>query len=171
MRMLHDNVKLTNVRETVEAFWDMYVVDALLGNFDRHGANWGFLKRGGRYSLAPVFDNGSCLFPRLANDQDLEEVLDSEEAMLQRVYEFPTSQIKLGGRKSSYHEVISSCRFPECNEAVKRIAKRLSMAEVAEIIDGMPFATPTRKRFYREMLLLRWEAIVMQAHRKLGGAL
>lgn len=39
-------------------FWDMFVVDALLGNFDRHNGNWGFLvdERTGQSELAPVFD-------------------------------------------------------------------------------------------------------------------
>ena len=27
----------------LERFWQMFVVDALLGNFDRHNGNWGFL--------------------------------------------------------------------------------------------------------------------------------
>ena len=34
-----------NVDETIQAFWQLFIVDALLGNFDRHGANWGFLKK------------------------------------------------------------------------------------------------------------------------------
>ena len=42
MQMLHDNSKLTNVKETISAFWEIFIVDALLGNFDRHGSNWGF---------------------------------------------------------------------------------------------------------------------------------
>ena len=40
-------------------------MDALLGNFDRHGANWGFIKEDNKYTIAPIFDNGSCLFPNL----------------------------------------------------------------------------------------------------------
>lgn len=167
MRMLADNVKLTDVEETVSVFWEMYVIDALLGNFDRHGANWGFLKRGGAYSIAPVFDNGSCLFPRLA-EEDLEGVLASEEEMLKRVYGFPTSQIRLDGRKSSYYEVITSCRFPECNKAVRALARRLDMEKVMAIVDGVKFASETRRRFYREMLALRWERIVLDACGRIG---
>ena len=34
-------------------------MDALLGNFDRHGANWGFIKEDNKYTIAPIFDNGS----------------------------------------------------------------------------------------------------------------
>ncbi|MFR7404828.1 MAG: HipA domain-containing protein [Coriobacteriaceae bacterium] len=55
--------QLTDVAETISMFWEMFIVDALLGNFDRHGMNWGFIKRDNAYALAPVFDNRSCLFP------------------------------------------------------------------------------------------------------------
>ena len=27
----------------LEYFWDVFAIDALLGNFDRHNGNWGFL--------------------------------------------------------------------------------------------------------------------------------
>ena len=42
--MLRENMKSTNVEETIDRFWDMFIVDALIGNFDRHGGNWGFIK-------------------------------------------------------------------------------------------------------------------------------
>ena len=48
----------------------MYIVDAFLGNFDRHGANWGFLKKNNKYSLAPIFDNGSSLFPQMIDENN-----------------------------------------------------------------------------------------------------
>ena len=44
-------------------FWEMFAVDALLGNFDRHNGNWGFLydPKNDRREIAPVYDCGSCL--------------------------------------------------------------------------------------------------------------
>ena len=62
MQMLSDNSKLTNVDETISMFWRIYVMDALLGNFDRHGANWGFIKENNYYTLAPVFDMALVYF-------------------------------------------------------------------------------------------------------------
>ena len=35
--------QFVNPKELLEHFWDVFVVDALLGNFDRHNGNWGFL--------------------------------------------------------------------------------------------------------------------------------
>lgn len=37
--MLTDNANLTDVQHSINCFWRMYIVDAFLGNFDRHGGN------------------------------------------------------------------------------------------------------------------------------------
>lgn len=75
--MLRENMKSTNVEETIDRFWDMFIVDALIGNFDRHGGNWGFIKKDNQYRIAPVYDNGSSLYPKLNTDEKLEAVLSS----------------------------------------------------------------------------------------------
>lgn len=160
MRMLHDNSKLANVTETVEAFWRMYVADALVGNFDRHGANWGFAKRDGVYSMAPVFDNGSCLFPNLVDDAAILEVMESENEMLKRVYDFPMSQIKLNGKKSSYHQVIASGAFPECNAALAFVMANIDMGEVGALVEGIDCISDVRREFYLRMLDLRYRLIL-----------
>ncbi len=86
--------------ELLKHFWDVFVVDALLGNFDRHNGNWGFLfdDSTGRAEPAPVYDCGSCLLPQ-ADEQVMQKVLTDEDARNARVYQFPTSAIKQNGRK------------------------------------------------------------------------
>ena len=157
MRMLRENMKLTNVSETIECFWDTFIIDALLGNFDRHGSNWGFIKKDNRYRIAPVFDNGSCLFPQLNTDEKLDSVLSSDEEMIKRVVTFPTTQIKLQGRKSSYHDVIGSLQFEECNRALSRITGRVEWDKIDALIDEASFISDQRKEFYRQMLRTRYE--------------
>lgn len=167
MQMLKDNVKLTNVQETISIFWDMFVVDALLGNFDRHGSNWGFLKENNKYTLAPVFDNGSCLFPQMTDENMMRQIMESEELTNQRIYKFPTSQVKLNGEKSSYFEVINSLQFKECNASVIKIYERYSQEKVNKLIDGTPFITQTHKEFYRYMLEQRFNKIIAPAYKRL----
>lgn len=160
MYLLRMNRKLTGVEETIDRFWDIYIIDALLGNFDRHGGNWGFLKRADRYRLAPVFDNGSCLFPQMYDDTEMSAIISSEELTDERVYRFPTSQIKLGNKKSSYHDVIGSLKFPECSAALKRIVPRIDLDSISDIIDGTPFLSDTHRRFYKHMIKNRFEKIL-----------
>lgn len=48
-----------------EHFWDMFIVDAFIGNFDRHNGNWGFLynKHTDEMTIAPIYDCAKCLNP------------------------------------------------------------------------------------------------------------
>lgn len=165
--MLQENMKSTNVAETIDRFWDMFIVDALIGNFDRHGGNWGFIKRDNQYRIAPVYDNGSSLYPKLNTDERLTAVLESEEEIDQRIYKFPTSHIKVKNRKSSYFEVISSRQFEACNEALKRIVPRVDLARINALIDDIEGISELRKEFYKVMLQQRFEKILMHAYRML----
>ena len=150
-----------------DRFWDMFIVDALIGNFDRHGGNWGFIKRNNQYRIAPVYDNGSSLYPKLNTDEKLEAVLSSEEEIDQRIYKFPTSHIKVKNRKSSYFEVISSLQFEACNDALKRIVPRIDFNQINTLIDEVEGISEVRKRFYKVMLQQRYEKILMYAYRQL----
>lgn len=165
--MLTENMKSTNVAETIERFWDMFIVDALIGNFDRHGSNWGFIKRDNKYRIAPVYDNGSSLYPKLNTDEKIAEVLVSQEEIDKRIYQFPTSHIKVKNRKSSYFQVISSLQFEACNEALKRIVPRIDLERINRIIDEIEEISELRKQFYKTMLQQRYEKILMYSYRML----
>ncbi len=169
MRMLQENTKLTKIPETINQFWRIYIIDALLGNFDRHGANWGFIKESNRYTLAPVFDNGSCLFPRIHTDEACLEILRDEHEVDKRVFLFPTSQIKLDNMKSSYFEVIHSLQFPECNTALLDIVGKMDMQRIAIFIDSIEQISEIQKRFYRTILQVRFEKILEASYKKLRG--
>jgi hypothetical protein len=164
MKMLQDNSKLTQVEETIRSFWEIYIVDALLGNFDRHGSNWGFIKRNNAYSLAPVFDNGSCLFPNMTEEDEMEACMGSAEETKKRVFTFPTSQIMLDGKKSSYYEVIHSCAFPACNGALESVYGRLDMQRVYGLVDDTLFISETHKHFYKHMLSARFDLIIKASY-------
>ena len=51
------NYKLDE-NKLISNFWDLFVVDALIGNTDRHFGNWGFIKKDDIISFAPVYDCG-----------------------------------------------------------------------------------------------------------------
>lgn len=168
-RMLIENKKSTNVQETIDRFWDMFIIDAFNGNFDRHGGNWGFIKKNNIYRIAPVYDNGSCMYPKLNTDEKISEVLSSEEEINDRIYRFPTSHIKIYGRKSSYYEVINSLKFEECNKALLRIFPRINFQELDDLIDSIECITVIRKKFYKRMYKERYEKILKPAYKKLIG--
>lgn len=167
MQMLRDNSKLTNVQETISMFWRIYIMDALLGNFDRHGANWGFIKENNRYTLAPVFDNGSCLFPNLVDETEMQAIMESEDETDKRIYKFPTSQVKLDGKKSSYFEVINSLQFEACNDALRYIMSHLDTHEVEKLIDETPLISEVQRNFYKHIITERYHKILLESFEKL----
>lgn len=169
VELLQANKKLTNVEETVSSFFEMYIVDALIGNFDRHGANWGFLKKDNQYSLAPVFDNGSCLFPNLNDEDEMLKIINDEEQIDLRVYKFPTSQIKLNNNKSSYFEVISSLQFEEINKALIKIYPMINLEKIFDLIDDIDVISDIHKTFYKTMIKNRYEKIIKYSYMKLLG--
>lgn len=169
IELLQANKKLTNVEKTVSSFFEMYIVDALIGNFDRHGANWGFLKKDNQYSLAPVFDNGSCLFPNLNDEDEMLKIINDEEQIDLRVYKFPTSQIKLNNNKSSYFEVISSLQFEEINKALIKIYPMINLEKIFNLIDDVGVISDIHKTFYKTMIKNRYEKIIKYSYMKLLG--
>lgn len=167
MDMLQDNIKLTDVEQTIDLFWDMFIVDALIANFDRHGSNWGFIKKDNKYRLSPVFDNGSSLFPQLNTDEKIDAVLGSQEEIEMRIYKFPTSQVKYQGKKSSYYEIISSLAFKECNNALIRIVERIDFDKINTLIDSIENISEKRKEFYKTILKQRYEKILLKSYHEL----
>lgn len=167
IEMLKDNMKLTDVEQTIDLFWDMFIIDALIANFDRHGSNWGFIKRENKYRLSPIFDNGSSLFPQLNTDEKIDAVLNDQSEIDQRIYKFPTSQVKYHGKKSSYYEIISSLEFEECNRALVRITERVDLNKINKLIDSIEAISEKRKEFYKTILKQRFEKILLKSYNKL----
>lgn len=164
--LLEKNKKITSIEETVSIFFDMFIVDALIGNFDRHGANWGFLKKDNKYSLAPIFDNGSSLFPQLVNEDEMKIILSDEDELNERVYKFPTSQIKLNDKKSSYFEVISSLKFNEINKSLLNIYPKIDLEKINSLFDSLNISN-IHKQFYKRMIEERFNKIIKYSYEKL----
>jgi len=148
-----DEQTLVDRDSLLERFWDMFIVDAFIGNWDRHNGNWGFLydDRTDEMALAPVYDCGSCLYPQ-ADEKIMEAVLSDAGERNHRIYNIPLSAIMQDGKKIKYFDYISSLQNEDCNRALKRIVPRIDMERIREIIDQTPFVSELQKNFYLTML-------------------
>ena len=142
-------------------FWKMFIMDAFLGNFDRHNGNWGLLvnEEARTAEIAPIYDCGSCLYPQLDTGH-METVLNNEAEIANRVYKFPNSAIEQGDRKIKYFNFISSRENEDCTAALARISQRIDMAVIEAIIDDAPFLEMIQKDFYKNMLQERYSKII-----------
>ncbi len=145
----------------LEHFWDVFIVDALLGNFDRHNGNWGFLYNDSTNTaaIAPVYDCGSCLLPQ-ADKKIMQSVLENKNELNARVYQFPTSALKINNRKINYYDFISSGENADCTAALKRILPRIDMDKIYELIDTTEYITDLQKEFYKQYINARFEKIL-----------
>ena len=151
-----------------ERFWDMFIVDALIGNWDRHNGNWGFLYNSitDEVTLAPVFDCGSSLFPQ-ADKRMINETLSNKGVLDDKVFNRPTSAIMQDNERINYHKFISSFQNKDCNKALKRIFKRIDMDKINSIIDGTPAITEEHKLFLKTVLTARKEKIIDFSYNRL----
>lgn len=148
-----------------EHFWNVFVIDALLGNFDRHNGNWGFLyqESTGTAQIAPVFDCGSCLLPQ-ADAKVMEMVLHDPNELNARIYHFPTSAIKLNGRKINYSQFLLGGEYDGCNRALERIVPRIRMEQICDFIGSIPDLTALQREFYCSYITARYEKILVPAY-------
>lgn len=151
-----------------ERFWDMFIVDALIGNWDRHNGNWGFLYNAqtDEMRLAPVFDCGSSLFPQ-ADEEKMREVLTDRNALNLRIFNQPLSSIMQDGRRINYFEFISSLQNTDCNQALKRIVPKIDMSKIQRIINETPGLSDLQREFYSTILSERKAKIIDFSFKKL----
>lgn len=139
-------------------FWNMFIVDAILGNWDRHNGNWGFLYKveTDEIKLAPIFDCGSCLFPQL-DESMINKILNSKQEMNARVYDFPTSSLTINKKRINYYKFIKSHEYEQCDKAIERIKSKINLNEINELIDSVEVITEKHKKVLKELIKLRIE--------------
>ena len=165
-----DEQLIYDVKELKEFFWNMFIADCLVGNFDRHNGNWGFLINENlkKIDIAPIYDCASCLYPQLT-DEKIIEIMKNEEEMNARVYIFPNSALKIDDKKINYFNFISSLENKDCNQALLRMFPHIDMNQIHQIIDNTPYISDVRKEFYKIIIELRYEKILKYSYDKLMG--
>ena len=143
--------------DTKEKFWDMFIIDSLIGNTDRHNGNFGFIlnNKTKEITFAPIYDCGSCLNPML-EDKQIQELSKTEMKNLAiNCY----SCIKENGKKINYMEYIKSMKNDECNNAINRVLKKIDMQQIKEFIKQISCISDIRKDFYKKIIESRYEII------------
>ena len=165
-----ENQVIYDTNKLKEFFWQMFIVDSFVGNFDRHNGNWGFLINENlkKIEIAPVYDCASCLYPKLT-DEMIKEIISNDEEMEARVYIFPTSSLKINDKKINYFEYISSLENEDCNKALLKLFPKIDLEKINLIINETPFISGIRKEFYKKILKLRYEIILKTNYEKLLG--
>lgn len=156
--------KMINTKETIEKFWNMFIIDAIIGNTDRHNGNWGFLLNLDtmKVKYSPIYDCGSCLNPML-EDNEIEKLSKAEINNLSiNCY----SCLKENGKKINYMMHIKQMKNDECNKAIIRIFPNINIEKINDFIENINYISEARKVFYKEVIKNRYE-IVQSTYKKL----
>lgn len=162
-----DHSPLRLDREKIkDYFWDMFVVDAFIGNGDRHLDNWGLIEMtDGTLSPAPIYDCGSSLSP-LKSDEKKRELLADGNEFKQEEYNL-NSVYRMNNKRVLYHEIFKNP--PEdLHRAIQRIVPRIktASAQIDRLIDSTEGLSDISKEYMRKSLLLRRELILLPALKK-----
>jgi hypothetical protein len=160
--------ELKSIPGAPERFWDMFVVDAFIGNNDRNNGNWGILFDPWRreVALAPVFDNGNAFFNKRSLAQ-MEKRLNDEKMMQQDAYQNPLSAYKYTGLDNEGQQInpftfIKRGENPDCNAAVSRLINAVDFSKIENIIHSIPETVgnlsvmpEVQKKFYLKLMQIR----------------
>ena len=156
MEVIKESTMIDN-NETKKKFWDMFIIDSIIGNTDRHNGNWGFIlnKSTGKVTFAPIYDCGSCLNPML-EDSQIENFTEQE---LKNLAINCYSCIRINGKKINYMSYINKMENEMCNEAIKRVFENIKINEILTFIDEIEVISIPRKEFYKKLIQYRYDII------------
>lgn len=151
------NSKLFDYNSIQEKFWDMFIIDSVIGNTDRHNGNWGFLvnKKTKKIEFSPIYDCGSCLNPML-EDRDIEKMnVEDFKNIVLNCY----SCLKENNKKINYMTFIKSKKNSECNEALKRMFNKIDIEKIEDFINDISSISDVRKDFYKKIISMRYDIL------------
>ena len=162
---------LKDIDSVKDFFWNMFVVDALIGNTDRNNSNWGvIIRKNGKKELAPVYDNGNCLNSKW-DDEKMQSVLSDEKRLKAESFSARRCIFELAGKKINPYHLIERMEYKDCNEAVKSITPKIAVAmqEIEKLILGIPVLTDVQKNFYLTLLKNRYEKALKPVYESVIG--
>ena len=162
-----DHSSLLQDKEKIKSyFWNMFVVDAFIGNGDRHLDNWGLIETpDGKFSPAPVYDCGSSLSP-LKSDHEKTFLLEDGNTFKREEYNL-NSVYRMNGKRILYHEIFKNP--PEdLRRAIQRIVPRIkaASARIDTFIDRTEGLSDISKEYMKKSLALRREQILLPSLKK-----
>ncbi len=164
MMTIQEHPFLQDIPGVKEHFWNMFIMDALIGNTDRNNSNWGIiLKKDGLKEIAPVYDNGNCLNSKW-DDEKMRIVMNDPDKMEAEAYKARRCIFELHGKRVNPYHIIESREYPECSEAVYRLTPQIgnNMDKIQAMINEIPILSEIQKRFFTSIIQYRYEKVLLK---------
>ena len=164
MMTIQEHPFLQDIPGVKEHFWNMFIMDALIGNTDRNNSNWGIiLKKDGLKEIAPVYDNGNCLNSKW-DDEKMRIVMNDADKMEAEAYKARRCIFELHGKRVNPYHIIESREYSECLEAVYRLTPQIgnNMNRIQEMIREIPILSEIQKKFFTSIVEYRYEKVLLE---------
>lgn len=159
LNTIEEHPLLKEMPEIKARFWEMFVVDAFIGNSDRNNGNWGVLIYPDKSKkLAPVYDNGNCLNDKWDEAKMISCMEDSGKLKAQ-AYDARRCIYMYRGRAINPYHFIAGMEDQGCIQAVQRIFPRIKLREIGRLINEISCISNIQKRFYQTLLQKRYDDI------------
>lgn len=163
--IINESPLIKNKHEIIAGFWDMFVVDALIGNGDRHLGNWGLMVNNDTISLAPIYDCGSSL-EALLSDDAMKDLLERPQ-IFTNTSRNQTSCYSLNGKRIFNIEIFKKPPADLAN-AILRIVPKIDIDKINGIIEATPIMSDIRKEYLKKSVTLRYEEILAPALKRIS---
>lgn len=138
-------------------YYNMFIVDALTGNTDRHNGNWAILESDTGVRISPVYDCGSSLAPLV------DERLMCEDSGARCAMNALSVLNDSEGKRIRYCNFFEGSISESMKNALKRMVPRINLDKIRQIVADTPYISPERKGFYRSFLSTSYERILLPA--------
>lgn len=143
--------KYIDPKDLLNHFWNMFIIDGLIGNNDRNNDNWGIIKKKDVYSIAPIFDNAQSLLSNLETNQ-MNDLLKSPPKFKEYIEKYTFSCIRQNGFKIHFFQYLRKNKTKSMLNTIKKIRNEFSLTKTAQLIDSVPYLGITEKLFFKTYL-------------------
>ena len=112
-----------------------------------------------RVRIAPAFDFGSCLLPQ-ADDDIMRRVIEDKAECDARIYTFPASALKQGGKKINYVDFVRQASDGVLAPSRAHIVPKIDLGAIDAFISGVLLNSELQRSFfYKYYLAARCKAM------------
>ena len=160
MRAINYLFEGTLLHDTLQRFYQQFVIDSLIGNCDRNNGNWGYLRStDNTLILAPIYDCGGCLNYRRPDYKLKEDIVDSNR--LNNLALNYTLNFTLNGKLVNPFHYIEHNLDNEFIQSGLSTVKTIDMNSVFSLIDSLcDICIPERIEYYKRILSLRYDKLL-----------
>lgn len=167
LNLLSKHPWLESIREdAINRFWDTVCLDSLIGNFDRHAGNWGYLanwKDRSAKAVAPIYDCGSAFYPRLA-ETEMARLTKDSESLKARMHTFPNVRLLVNGKRPHYDDFLMSDYGAPARDRLIDFTDCIDTDAIHSLIENCPGISPINVEFFKSFIDVRINSIILPAY-------